>query len=205
MAVVSCVKSYPALDIRLDHRSGARGARRLLARPRSKSATSAVRVFFATAADRDAARSRAGAASSTLAPIEVSDEDWARRSQQNLTADHRRRHDHPRLRFRNPESRPPNPGLAIRYDRDRALHGLRHRPSRHDPAVPGGAADARPRGRVRAGRRNRIRDSGDRGRAARRRTRAGHRLTMRRDPVRAARISRSTRLRARVDASSWTT
>jgi ribosomal protein L11 methyltransferase len=41
------------------------------------------RIFFGSTADRDAARG-ALAAQFTVAPVDVSDEDWARRSQQNL-------------------------------------------------------------------------------------------------------------------------
>jgi len=40
-------------------------------------------VFFATSADRDAAQ-QAIAATFDVAPVDVSDEDWARRSQENL-------------------------------------------------------------------------------------------------------------------------
>ena len=42
-----------------------------------------VRVFFASTADRDAAE-RALAGRYDVSPIDVDDEDWARRSQENL-------------------------------------------------------------------------------------------------------------------------
>jgi ribosomal protein L11 methyltransferase len=77
------VKTYPALDVRTD-------APDLLAalvddfspvalEPRD----AATRVFFAAAGDRDAAQ-RALAAQFDVAAVDVPDEDWARRSQENL-------------------------------------------------------------------------------------------------------------------------
>ena len=56
-----------------------------------------VRVFFATADDRDAAPRALRARRIDAAAIDVADEDWARRSQENLTPitvgrDHDRSH-----------------------------------------------------------------------------------------------------------------
>jgi ribosomal protein L11 methyltransferase len=102
------VKSYPALSV-----SGA-DADLVAALVDDFSPTaieprdSDVRVFFATSADREAAH-RALSSRFGVAALEVSDEDWARRSQENLQ---------PivvgRLTvFPSPESRTPTPGAII--------------------------------------------------------------------------------------------
>ena len=102
-------KTYPALDVRCED-TGI-----LLATVDDCSPTAveerrdAVRVFFSRSADRDAAR-RVLASGYSAAVVDVPDEDWARRSQENL---------HPiaigRLTiFPNPESRIPDPcSIAI--------------------------------------------------------------------------------------------
>jgi ribosomal protein L11 methyltransferase len=77
------LKRYPALDIRTSDSD------LLLARADDfapcavEERDEGVRVFFSTAAGRDAAQ-RALAAEFDLAAVDVSDEDWARRSQENL-------------------------------------------------------------------------------------------------------------------------
>jgi ribosomal protein L11 methyltransferase len=77
------VKSYAALDVRTADPD------LLLAMVDGFNATAAeehdasLRIFFLTAADRDAA-SAALAARFDVTDVEVSDEDWARRSQENL-------------------------------------------------------------------------------------------------------------------------
>jgi ribosomal protein L11 methyltransferase len=78
------LKEYPALDVQ----SGSSGL--LLAIVDDFGPTAAeehdasVRIFFQTSSDRDAAH-RALAERFAVTAIEVSDEDWARRSQENLT------------------------------------------------------------------------------------------------------------------------
>jgi len=77
------VKTYPALTVRIDD------ADRLAAVVDDYSPTAIeprehdARVFFATAVDRDNAQ-RALASHFDVAAIDVPDEDWARRSQENL-------------------------------------------------------------------------------------------------------------------------
>jgi ribosomal protein L11 methyltransferase len=77
------VKKYPALDVRCDSPDV------LLALVDDFSPTAAeerddsIRVFFANAADRDAARFTV-ASRYPVASIDVADEDWGRRSQENL-------------------------------------------------------------------------------------------------------------------------
>jgi ribosomal protein L11 methylase PrmA len=79
------MKQYPAIDVRTT------APDLLLATVDDFSPTAVedtepgtVRIFFSSAADRDAAQ-RALAARWDVTPIEVSDEDWARRSQEGLT------------------------------------------------------------------------------------------------------------------------
>jgi ribosomal protein L11 methyltransferase len=77
------MKQYPAIDVRTDSPD------LLLAivddfGPTALEETGpSVRIFFATTTDRDGAQ-RALAAQFDVTPIEVDDEDWARRSQENL-------------------------------------------------------------------------------------------------------------------------
>ena len=77
------MKQYPALDVSTD------SSDLLLAMVDDFGPTAveerdtSCRIFFATAADRDAAQ-RALAGRCEVAAIDVSDEDWARRSQDNL-------------------------------------------------------------------------------------------------------------------------
>jgi ribosomal protein L11 methyltransferase len=77
------MKQYPAIEVRTD------ATEFLLAIVDDFGPTAleecgpSVRIFFATATDRDGAQ-RALAAQFDVTPIEVDDEDWARRSQENL-------------------------------------------------------------------------------------------------------------------------
>ncbi len=77
------MKQYPAIDVRTDAPDF------LLAlvddfRPTAlEERDASVRVFFSTTGDRDAAR-RALAARFEVTAVDVDDEDWARRSQENL-------------------------------------------------------------------------------------------------------------------------
>jgi ribosomal protein L11 methyltransferase len=111
------LKSYPALDVRCD------SVDLLLAMVDDFSPTAVeergqlVRVFFSNTADRDAARFTiafrfpAGAGA-----VDVSDEDWARRSQENLTAVTVGRLTivpNPESRVPNPESQIPNPCAIV--------------------------------------------------------------------------------------------
>lgn len=79
------MKNYPALDVRCD------SVDLLLAMVDDFSPTAveerdqSVRVFFSNAADRDAARFTV-ASRFPAGAIDVSDEDWARRSQDSLSA-----------------------------------------------------------------------------------------------------------------------
>jgi ribosomal protein L11 methyltransferase len=79
------MKQYPAIDVRTD------AADLLLAIVDDFGPTAleehgpSVRIFFATASDRDSAQQTL-AAQFDVTPIDVDDEDWARRSQENLKA-----------------------------------------------------------------------------------------------------------------------
>ena len=113
------MKLYPALDVITTD------AEMLAALVDDFSATAleprdaVVRVFFATFADRDAAQ-RAVGRRFDVTPVDVSDEDWARRSQENLQpvtvgvitiapgADHSPLAIHP-----NPQSPIPNPLVIV--------------------------------------------------------------------------------------------
>jgi ribosomal protein L11 methyltransferase len=101
-------RSYPALEIRSAHPD------RLFAAIDDLSATAieerddSVRVFFSTSSARDEARSVL-TRDFDVAPIDVSDEDWARRSQENLKPITVGRI----AIFPNPESQIPNPEPRI--------------------------------------------------------------------------------------------
>ena len=72
----------------------------------------AVRVYFVTATERDAARADLAARQLGVDAIDVPDEDWARRSQQNLapiTIGRVTVFPNPESRLANPESQPPDP------------------------------------------------------------------------------------------------
>ena len=77
------VKRYPALDIASSPTELLFATLDDLAPTAIEERDDAVRVFFSTTAARDQAQS-ALASDFDVAPIEVSDEDWARRSQENL-------------------------------------------------------------------------------------------------------------------------
>src|SRR3982751_1733004 len=78
------LKTYPALDVRTDSSDLLLARADDFAPSAVEERDAGVRVFFSTAADRDAAQ-RALAADFDLAPVDVSDEDWAIRSQADLT------------------------------------------------------------------------------------------------------------------------
>jgi ribosomal protein L11 methylase PrmA len=116
------LKNYPALDVRCD------SVDLLLAMVDDFSPTAveerdrSVRVFFSNAADRDAARFTV-ASRFPAGAIDVSDEDWARRSQDNLAPvtvgrltivpSPDSRLPNPESRLANPNSRIPNPDSRI--------------------------------------------------------------------------------------------
>jgi len=78
------LKLYPALDVQ----SSADTVLALVddfSPTAVEEGTDAMRVFFAAADARDAACAELRAHGFSTIPLDVSDEDWARRSQQNLT------------------------------------------------------------------------------------------------------------------------
>jgi ribosomal protein L11 methyltransferase len=77
------VKSYPALDVRCDSLDTVLALVDDFSPAAAEERESVVRVFFSDRADRDAARF-AVASRFPAGAIDVSDEDWARRSQDNL-------------------------------------------------------------------------------------------------------------------------
>ena len=96
-----------------------------------------LRVFFATRGQRDAALAELTGPQTVLVALEVSDEDWAVRSQQSLTPIVVGRvRIVPHARFLNPAAltlpAAPLDTLEIVIE---AVDGLRHRTSRHDPPV----------------------------------------------------------------------
>ena len=129
-------------------RSAARRSRRLRTRPRSKNAAiGRPRLLRRRADDRDAAHARAGA----RAVRRHRDRRRRRRLGAAIAGK-----PHSRSPSAESPSSPPwtppgqhpshQPSAVSDSHRDPAVDGLRHRPSRHDAAVPGGAADARPDG-----------------------------------------------------------
>jgi ribosomal protein L11 methyltransferase len=77
------VKQYPALDVRTDTPDLVLAIVDDFGPTAVEERDAAVRIFFSAAADRDHAQ-RALAPRFDAAPIDVADEDWARRSQENL-------------------------------------------------------------------------------------------------------------------------
>jgi ribosomal protein L11 methyltransferase len=77
------LKTYPALDVRTDAPEFVLALVDDFAPAAAEEHGAVVRVFFATTADRDAAQRSVGERFD-VTPIDVSDEDWARRSQENL-------------------------------------------------------------------------------------------------------------------------
>jgi ribosomal protein L11 methyltransferase len=98
------LKTYPALRVRSSDADCLAAAVDDYSPTAIESRDDEVRVFFANARNRDAAH-RALAARFDVSPIEVSDQDWARRSQENLPPVTVGR----LTVFPNPESRIPNP------------------------------------------------------------------------------------------------
>jgi ribosomal protein L11 methyltransferase len=107
------VKLYPALDVQCESTDVLVTLVDDFSPTAIEERDTSIRVFFADTADRDAARFTV-AAHFPVAPVDVSDEDWARRSQEELQ---------PitigRLRIvptparPNPESRVPNPDTIV--------------------------------------------------------------------------------------------
>src|SRR5262245_57796160 len=77
------MKTYPALDVRTDAPDMLAALVDDFAPVALEQRDTTVRVFFATSVDRDAAQ-RALTRVFVAAPVDVPDEDWARRSQENL-------------------------------------------------------------------------------------------------------------------------
>src|ERR1700675_4420642 len=76
-------RSYPAIEVRSGSTDVMLGIVDDFAPSAIEERDESVRVFFSTAAARDAAREALGSGFAVTA-IDVSDEDWARRSQENL-------------------------------------------------------------------------------------------------------------------------
>jgi ribosomal protein L11 methyltransferase len=109
------VKNYSALEIRAADTDRLFAAVDGLAPTAIEERDDAVRVFFPTTAARDEAQ-LALAPHFSVAPIEVSDEDWARRSQENLkpvTVGRLTIVPNPESRLSNPEPRIPNPITVV--------------------------------------------------------------------------------------------
>ena len=144
------------------------------------------RVFFPTPGQRDQARTALASALGdrllALSPIDVEDEDWARRSQASLEAVHIGA-DHRRSAVGHPAI---EPGSGTRDpDNHRPLDGLRNRSSCDHEAVPGVDAANRFRRGARHGCRDRVGRPGARGVEARRSARDRRGLRSRRAAERA--------------------
>src|SRR4051794_13390918 len=77
------MKQYPAIDVRTDSSDLLLALVDDFGPTAVEERDATVRVFFSTIADRDGAQ-RAVAERFAVTAVEVSDEDWARRSQENL-------------------------------------------------------------------------------------------------------------------------
>src|SRR4051794_12746241 len=77
------MKQYPAIDIRTDAPDLLLAIVDDFGPTAVEERGAAVRIFFSTPADRDEAQ-RALSPRFDVTPIDVDDEDWARRSQENL-------------------------------------------------------------------------------------------------------------------------
>jgi ribosomal protein L11 methyltransferase len=109
------LKAYPALEIRGANPDRLFAAIDDLSPTAIEERDDSVRVFFSTSPARDHARS-ALAPQFDVASIEVSDEDWARRSQENLkpvTVGRITIFPNPQSRIPNPESRIPSPVSVV--------------------------------------------------------------------------------------------
>jgi ribosomal protein L11 methyltransferase len=81
---VGDVARYPALDVRSLPTDALLAAIDGLAPTAVEERDGSTRIFFASAASRDRAGDALGAAGYSAEPIDVDDEDWARRSQESL-------------------------------------------------------------------------------------------------------------------------
>ena len=79
------MRQYPAIDVRTDAPDLVLAIVDDFGPTAVEERDPSIRIFFASTGDRDAAR-RSLAAEFAVTAIDVSDDDWARRSQENLTA-----------------------------------------------------------------------------------------------------------------------
>src|SRR5262249_2093748 len=109
----------------------------------------AVRIFFSDQHDRDEAKT-ALASRFEVTAVDVSDEDWARRSQENLkpitvgriiVAPPWAIGHSPSALSPEPSALSPQPSDRSPGDRDPAVDGLRDRPSCDHPVMSRGASD----------------------------------------------------------------
>jgi ribosomal protein L11 methyltransferase len=77
-------RSWPALDVRSDNPDILLAAVDDFSPSALEPRDDGVRLFFATRSDRDAAHAALAASGFSAAPIDVPDDDWARRSQEGL-------------------------------------------------------------------------------------------------------------------------